>query len=282
MPEIQWFEEQLEVHQGRIFKVAFTDKLASVRSAFQKIEVFQTTAFGKMLVHDDVIMLTEKDEAHYHEMIVHPAMFTHPDPRRVLVVGGGDGGTMREVLKHSSVREAHLCEIDEEVVRVCQQHFPDLAGSFNDPRCKLFFEDGAKFIKEHRNFYDIIIVDSSDPVGPAEVLFRKDFYRSMFDALKPDGIAVTQSESIHYHETVIKELSNFCQEIYPLYRYYYALVPTYPSGIIGFSFCSKKHDPLKIPADKIKLPDGLKYYHPAIHQAAFVLPQFASSFFRKS
>jgi len=278
MSDFQWFEEQLDVKEGRIFKVAYTEKLVEVRSPFQKIEVLQTVAFGRMLVHDDVIMVTERDEAHYHEMIVHPGMITHPHPEKVLVIGGGDGGTMREVLKHNSVKEAHLCEIDEEVVKVCRQYFPALASSFDDPRCRLFFEDGAKFIKEHRNFYDLIIVDSSDPLGPAEVLFRRDFYAAMFDALKPDGIAITQSESIHYHAAIIKELSSFCRQIYPLYRYYYALVPTYPSGLIGFSFCSKCYDPLQADTEKISRLKGLRYYTPQVHSAAFALPAFCKDF----
>lgn len=281
MQNFKWFEEQLELAEGRIFKFAYTGKVEETRSAFQKIEVYQSVAFGKVLVHDDVIMVTEKDEPHYHEMIVHPALVTHPDPQRVLVIGGGDGGTMREVLKHGSVREAHLCEIDEEVVNVCRRHFPELASSFDDPRCRLFFEDGARFVRERPGYYDVIIVDSSDPVGPAEVLFRREFYQGLFDALRPDGIAVTQSESFHYHAPIIRQLSGFCREIFPLYRYFYAMVPTYPSGTIGFSFCSRKHDPLQADLSRAAKLPGLRYYHPGLHQAAFVLPKFCGEIFGK-
>jgi spermidine synthase len=274
-----WFEEQLEVSQGRIFKVKCTELIESVRSAFQKIDVYETVSFGKMLVHDDVIMVTEKDEAHYHEMIVHVALNTHPRPERVLVIGGGDGGTMREVLRHPEVRQAHLCEIDPEVVRVCRKHFPALACSFDDPRAELFFADGAEFIRTHKAFYDVIIVDSSDPVGPAEVLFRKEFYQEMFHALRPDGVAVTQSESFQYHAPVIAKVAAFSREIFPVYRYFYAMVPTYPSGLIGFSFCSKKYDPLvdfiEPRAEALK---GLSYYNPGIHHASFVLPEFTRAF----
>jgi len=275
----QWFEEQLDVSLGRIFKVAYSDKLESVRSPFQKIEVFQTLSFGKMLVHDDVIMVTEKDEAHYHEMIAHVALTIHPNPEKVLVIGGGDGGTMREVLRHRQVKTAHLCEIDEMVVRVCQKHFPNLASSFTDRRVGLFFEDGATFILAHPHEYDVIIVDSSDPIGPAEVLFRREFYQGMADALKPDGIAVTQSESLHYHGSIIGKLASFCREIFPIYRYYYALVPTYPSGLIGFSFCSRQYDPLvDFDERRAERLGHLRYYTPAIHRAAFTLPAFCRDF----
>lgn len=274
-----WFEEQLEVSLGRIFKVKCTKLLESVRSSFQKIDVYETVSFGKMLVHDDVIMVTEKDEAHYHEMIVHVALNTHPRPERVLVIGGGDGGTMREVMRHPEVRSAHLCEIDGEVVRVCRRHFPDLTRSFDDPRVELFFEDGAEFIRTHRDYYDVIIVDSSDPVGPAEVLFRREFYQGMHDALRPGGIAVTQSESFQYHAPVIAKVAAFSREIFPVYRYYYAAVPTYPSGLIGFSFCSKKYDPITdFDERRAMMLKGLTYYNAGIHRASFALPEFTRAF----
>ena len=274
-----WFEEQLEVSLGRIFKVKCTKLLESVRSSFQKIDVYETVSFGKMLVHDDVIMVTEKDEAHYHEMIVHVALNTHPRPERVLVIGGGDGGTMREVMRHPEVRSAHLCEIDGEVVRVCRRHFPDLTQSFDDPRVELFFEDGAEFIRTHRDYYDVIIVDSSDPVGPAEVLFRREFYQGMHDALRPEGIAVTQSESFQYHAPVIAKVAAFSREIFPVYRYYYATVPTYPSGLIGFSFCSKKYDPIAdFDERRAAMLKGLTYYNAGIHRASFALPEFTRAF----
>ncbi len=279
----RWFEEQLEVQVGRIFKVKYKELLETAHSPFQKIAVYDTVPFGKMLVHDDVIMVTEKDEANYHEMIAHVSLNTHPRPERVLVVGGGDGGTLREVLKHPEVKQAHCCEIDEKVVEVCRRHFPGLARSFTDPRVELFFEDGAAFIKNRKNFYDVIIVDSSDPIGPAEVLFRREFYQNMHAALRPDGIAITQSESIHYHPHIIAQLANFCQEIYPLYMYYYALVPTYPSGLIGFSFCSKKYHPLNdLDEKRAKRLKDLRYYNPPIHRASFVLPEFARGFLPSS
>ncbi len=269
----KWFEEKLEVEEGRVLKVRYKKLLKSVKSVFQKIDVYETDAFGKMLVHDEVIMLTEFDESHYHEMIVHPALLTHPNPEKVLIIGGGDGGTMREVLKHKEVKEAHLCEIDKMVVDVCKEFFPNLSKSFDDKRAKLFFEDGAKFVEQRKDYYDVIIVDSSDPIGPAEVLFQEKFYNDMFNSLKDDGIVITQSESFIYHKDIIENIASFSKRIFPYYSYYYTLVPTYPSGLIGFSFCSKKYDPLKdLNEERIKDLGNLKYYNKGIHYSAFNLP----------
>ena len=277
-----WFEEQLEVKEGRVLKIEYKELLESFRSQFQKIDIYETVPFGKMLVHDEVIMLTEFDEAHYHEMIVHVAMNVYPDPKRVLVIGGGDGGTLREVLKHEHVQTAHLCEIDGDVIRLCKKYFPSLSKSFDDSRTEVFLEDGAEFVKKRKNFYDIIIVDSSDPIGPAEVLFQEQFYRSMSDALTEDGIVITQSESFLYHRDIIKDIASFSKKIFPLYSYYYTIVPTYPSGLIGFSFCSKRYDPVKdFKPEKVGALQDLKYYSKDIHKAAFALPHAFADFLEK-
>jgi spermidine synthase len=269
-----WFEEQLELKKGRLIKIQYKELLESVQSQFQKIDVYDTVPFGKMLVHDNVIMLTEFDETHYHEMIVHVALNVHINPQRLLVIGGGDGGTLREVLKHNQVQSAHLCEIDGQVTEVCKKHFPNLSCSFDDPRVEVFLEDGAEFVKKRENFYDVIIVDSSDPIGPAEVLFQEQFYKNMFNALTHDGIVITQSESFMYHRDVIKNIVSFNKKIFPHYFYYYTMVPTYPSGVIGFSFCSKKYHPIKdFNPEKANALTGLKYYNKEIHKAAFTLPQ---------
>jgi spermidine synthase len=260
---------------GRSIQVRYKNVLESVTSKFQQIDVYDTVPFGKMLVHDEVIMLTEFDEAHYHEMIVHVAMNTHPNPENVLVIGGGDGGTLREVLKHKEVKQGHLCEIDDQVVEVCKRHFPNLSCSFDDPRAELFFEDGAEFIKQRKNHYQVIIVDSSDPIGPAEVLFQEEFYKSMREALTDDGIIVTQSESFMYHGDIIRNIASFSRKLFPIYHYYYTMVPTYPSGLIGFSFCSKKLDPIRdFKEEKIGNLKDLKYYSREIHRSAFQLPAF--------
>lgn len=278
-----WFEEQLEIKDGRMIKIQYKELLDSVQSQFQQIDVYDTVSFGKMLVHDDVIMVTEFDEAHYHEMIVHVALNVHANPRRVLVIGGGDGGTLREVLKHQQVQSAHLCEIDGQVIETCKRHFPNLSCSFDDPRAEVFLEDGAEFVKKRENFYDVIIVDSSDPIGPAEVLFQEQFFRSMSNALTHDGIVITQSESFQYHRHIIKNIVASNKKIFPLYFYYYSMVPTYPSGVIGFSFCSKKYHPIEdFNPKRADALTGLKYYNKEIHKAAFVLPQGFAEFLEKN
>jgi len=274
-----WIEEKLEIKNGRALKVRITKSLEKIKSEFQEIEVVESESFGKILLIDGIIMLTDADEFCYHEMITHIPLCVHPKAQKVLVIGGGDGGTVREILKHDSVNEVDVCEIDEKVIEISKKHFPYLANSFNDPKVKVYCEDGNKFIKNHKDEYDIIIVDSSDPIGPAEVLFRREFYEAMYQALKNNGIVVTQAESFFYHKKIIKSLFSFIKEIYPISEYYYTLVPTYPSGIIGFTFCSKKYHPIQDfnETEILKLND-LKYYNQKIHKASFALPAFVQEY----
>jgi len=274
-----WIEEKLEIKKGRALKVRITKSLEKIKSEFQEIEVVESESFGKVLLIDGVIMLTESDEFCYHEMIAHVPLCVHPKAQKVLVIGGGDGGTIREILKHDNIKEIEICEIDKKVIEVSKRHFPNLGNSFDDPKVKIFCEDGNKFIRKRKNEYDLIVVDSSDPIGPAEVLFRKEFYEAMYQALKDDGIVVTQAESFFYHRKIIKSLFSFIKDIYPISEYYYTLVPTYPSGMIGFTFCSKKYHPIKDfnKTEALKLTD-LKYYNKNIHRAAFDLPTFAQGY----
>ncbi len=274
-----WIEEKLGLEKGRTLKIKVKKLREKIKSKYQEIEVVESEPFGKILLIDGVIMLTEADEFCYHEMIAHVPLCVHPEAQKVLVIGGGDGGTVREILKHQKVKEVEVCELDEKVVEVSKRHFPSLASSFNDFRVKVYFEDGSKFIKTHQKEYDLIIVDSSDYIGPAEVLFQREFYEAMFQALTDDGIVVTQAESFFYDEKLIKSLFSFIKEIYPIGEYYYTLVPTYPSGVIGFTFCSKKYYPLNDfnQAEALELND-LKYYNPAIHKAAFCLPTFVQAY----
>ncbi len=281
MPELSnlWFEENFEFELGRTIKIKIEKMIEQFDSPFQRIEVYQTRPFGRMLVLDGVIMCTEWDEHAYHEMLTHVPMFTHPGPEKVLVVGGGDGGTIREVLKHPTVKEAFLCEIDEHVIRLSQKHLPALASSLDDPRVKIVYEDGAKFVKGHKNYFDIILIDSSDPIGPATVLFSEEFYSSMRDSLREGGIAATQSESFFYHGDIVQKLTGYAKKLFPIPGYYFTVVPTYPSGIIGFTFCSKKYHPLKDVDEKriAALQPMLQYYNYAIHRGAFALPSFIAS-----
>lgn len=276
---MDWFEEQLEIQRGRAVRIAVKRLLVSRQSPFQKIDVYDTVSFGRMLVHDQVIMATESDEAHYHEMIAHVPLCVHPNPQKVLVIGGGDGGTVRELLKHPDVETVHLCEIDEMVVEVCREYFPGLSGGLSDPRVNCFFEDGAAFVEARKGEYDVIIVDSSDPIGPAEVLFQERFYRHLHAALREDGILVSQSESFHYHREIIENLAAHAAAIFPVYRYYITMVPTYPSGVIGFSFCSKSYDPLAdFRPERITPLGRLRYYNRDIHRGSFALPESFRSF----
>ena len=272
-----WYHDSLESSYGLQTSIKIKGVLCNYRSKWQEIVIFETEKLGKMLVLDGITMLTEFDESAYHEMIVHVPLLTHPSPSAVLVIGGGDGGTVREIIKHPEVELVHVCELDEEVVKACRKHIPSLASSFDDPRVKIFFEDGARFVKDHRGTYDIIIVDSTDPIGPGEILFQRPFYSDMKNALKNDGIAVTQCESMYLHREVISKISSFSSEIYPLVNYYYTLVPTYPSGIIGFFFNSLKWDPQKdFSTQRAEKLHGLRYYSKDIHTAAFILPRFGA------
>jgi len=274
-----WFQDCIEFGHGSTLSIKIKDVLYHGRSAFQEIAVLGTEKMGRLLVIDGVTMLTEYDESAYHEMIAHVPLLVHPKPSRVLVIGGGDGGTVREVLKHPEVEAVHLCEIDEDVVRVCREYLPSLASGLDDPRVEIFYEDGAKFVADRRSAYDVVIVDSTDPFGPGQILFQEPFYADMKRCLTEQGIAVTQCESIYLHRPVIEGVYSFARKLYPGLGYYYTLVPTYPSGIIGFFFCSKKLDPLggvdERRAAKLR---GLKYYSPEMHRAAFALPRFAREF----
>lgn len=271
-----WLDEILEIEGGRAMKIKITKMLEQYDSPFQRIELYETKAFGRMLILDGVVMCTEADEHAYHEMIVHVPMFTHPNPESVLVIGGGDGGTLREVLKHPGVKRADICEIDGDVIRLSKKHLPGMACSYEDKRVSVYTEDGAKFIRERKNSYDVILVDSSDPIGPAEVLFREEFYAAIKDALKEDGIATNQCESMFYHGHIIERTMGFVKKLFAVPSYYYTMVPTYPSGVIGFAYCSKKYHPLKdFREERVEpMQSSMKYYNPGVHRGAFALPSF--------
>lgn len=276
-----WYQDSIEFGHGCALRIKIKDVLFQVRSEYQEIVVMETERLGRMLVIDGITMLTEYDEHAYHEMIAHVPLLTHPRPSRVLIIGGGDGGAAREVLKHPEVESVHLCEIDPEVVRVCREYLPALASSYDDPRVQVFFEDGAKYLSDRSESYEVIIVDSTDPLGPGQILFQEAFYADMKKALCPDGIAVTQCESMYLHGHVIKGVYSFARDLYPAVGYYYTLVPTYPSGIIGFFFCSRGPDPLgEIDTKRADALKNLRYYTPEVHRAAFTLPRFAADFFR--
>ncbi len=273
----KWFEEEGEKLKSNL-KIRVKKKILSKKTKFQKLEVYETESFGKLLVLDDAVMLTEFDEFSYHEMIVHVPLLTHKKPEKVAVIGGGDGGAVREILKHKTVKRVDLIEIDEEVVKTSLKYFPKVSKSLKDKRVKIYYEDGFKFLKEKKNEYDAIIVDSTDPVKMAKKLFGKEFYKMLYESLKKDGIAVTQSENFFRYKDLIKQLSRIGKKIFPIYEYYWTAVPTYPDGIIGFSLLSKKYLPFDVDAFKrikrIKNYKKLNYFNEEIFYASFALPSF--------
>ncbi len=265
-----WFFESIEFNQGRALALK-AKQLYSTQSSFQKIEVYNTNSFGKMLVLDGAIQLTQADEFAYHEMIVHPALNTHPKTEKVLIIGGADGGTARETAKHKTIKEIHLCDLDKKVVLTSKKFLPFTAAGLKDKRLSVFHKDGFKFLKEKENYYDVIIIDSTDPIGVGKILFSSKFFKLVFNSLKKDGIMVNQFQSMFYEKKLIKEITKTIKKIFPKFWYYYTLVPSYPSGTIGFGFASKKHSPLNPKNKNIK---DLKYYNLEIHKASFVLPKF--------
>lgn len=249
-------------------------------SDFQKVAVLDTVEFGRMLTLDNVIQTTERDEFVYHEMITHVGLVTHPNPRRVLVIGGGDGGAIREVVKHKEVEKAVHVEIDEKVIEASKMHLPTLSCGFEDSRVEIRIEDGIKHVAENKDTYDIIIIDSTDPVGPAVGLFSEEFYRQVYDALKEDGLFVAQTESPFFNKDIIKQVQKTLSGIFPISRLFYGVVPTYPGGAWTFSMGSKKYDPLDVkPGDIPEL--GTRWYSPLVHQSAFVLPPFVEDYLKE-
>lgn len=271
-----WFTEKQTSDLALSFRVKET--LHREKSKFQEILVVDTYQYGRLLALDGVVMTTVADEFVYHEMITHVPLFTHPSPQEVAVVGGGDGGSIREILRHPEVKRATLVEIDERVVEVSRQYLPELSSGLSDPRVDIRIEDGIKHMAEVENRYDCVIVDSTDPVGPAVGLFREDFYRSIYRALKEDGIFAAQTESLFLHQDLLLEIVQAIRKVFPIVRVYWAAVPTYPSTAWSFTIGSKKYDPLAVDFARFggKVPFPTKYYTPEIHKAAFVLPAYAA------
>ena len=276
-----WFSEICPMWPGISLSLEIEKVLYTNKSKFQQIDLFQTKNHGKMLVLDGIIQLTQSDEFAYQEMLGHVPMFAHPNPENILVIGGGDGGVLREIGRHDCVKNIDFCEIDEEVIKVCKQFLPDLACGFDDPRVNIHITDGSLWVKEHKDRYDVIIVDSSDPIGPGEILFEKPFYKGLKGALKQNGIAATQGESFFMHKECVTHLLKITKKLFPVHGYSYFLVPTYPGGNIGICLGSLGPE-VKKPNRKItkKFQEQLKYYCPEIHEASFVLPWFARKMFK--
>lgn len=246
-------------------------RLLSERTAFQKMEVYETDSFGRILVLDGLIQTTEKDEHFYHEMLVHPAMMSHPRPREVLVIGGGDGGALREVLRYP-VKRALLVEIDARVIEVCRELFPGLAASFGDPRAEIAVDDGNRYVRQTDRRFDIIVVDSSDPVGPSAILHQGRFFGALKRCLRPGGVITAQAGDPLFCLDHLKKKRRFLRKLFRFAPYYFGPVPTYPGGLWCYAFLSDRIDPLRV--YRRRPPKKLKYYNPDVHRAAFAMPEF--------
>ncbi len=267
-----WFTERQTPGMALSLKVARTVRREKTR--YQDLAVLETVDTGHVLVLDGCVMTTELDEFAYHEMIAHVPMCSHPEPRKVLVIGGGDGGTVREVLKHPCVDTAVLAEIDERVIEASRAHLPNLSRALQDRRCQVMVGDGAEHVRTHPAEYDVIICDSTDPVGPGEVLFSSEFFRASYESLTDDGVFCTQSESPFLHADLISRIIRGLREFFPIVRLYLTCVPTYPGGLWSFALASKRYDPL---AHRRPIELDTRYYSPAIHDASFVLPRFVEA-----
>ncbi len=275
-----WFTERNEDiamslrHRG--------DKLFSKKSDFQKVEVYDTYAYGRLLTLDGLVMTSQKDEYVYHEMISHIAMQSHPSPKRVLVIGGGDGGVVRELLRYEQLEQVVMVEIDRMVVDASKEFLPEIASEFDNPRLELHIDDGIKYVQSAADeSFDIVIVDSTDPVGPGEGLFTAEFYTDVHRILNSNGIMVTQSESPRFNTKVFQEIFECYRGIFGAdnVHCYLAYVPTYPTGMWSFSFSTKGniHPTNSMNTEAIESfsrQHNLRYYNADIHKAAFAMPGY--------
>ncbi|ARE86349.1 polyamine aminopropyltransferase [Clostridium formicaceticum] len=243
------------------------------KSDFQEVAILELQELGRALALDGAIQVTVKDEFVYNEMITHVPLFTHPNPEKVLIIGGGDGGAAREAAKHPKVKQVDMCEIDPVVIEACREYLPEMSVSYDNPKVNVITKDGIAFIKNNPNTYDVIIIDSSDPVGPAVELFQKQFYTDVRGALKEDGLFVCQSESLFLHMQLIKDVYASISSLFPIARVYTSTNATYPGFLWSYTMGSKRYDPL---AKEELEPQTFqtKYYNHDLFKASFALPNF--------
>ncbi len=273
-----WFTEEHTLAKDVRFSIKVDEHIVSARSDFQRIDIFKSAQFGKVLALDGYLMLTEKDEFVYHEMITHVPMAVNPEIANVLVIGAGDGGTIRELVRYPNILRIDMVEIDKLVVDVSREYLPKTASSLDDKRVNIFYEDGMKFVRSKENYYDLIIVDSTDPFGPSEGLFTKEFYGNCYSALTKDGILVNQHESPFYEHDAkaMQKINRRLRQVFPICCVYQAHIPTYPSGHWLFGFSSKKLHAVDDLKAKRWNELGLltKYYNTDLHVGAFALPTY--------
>ncbi|MCT4583562.1 MAG: polyamine aminopropyltransferase [Peptostreptococcaceae bacterium] len=271
-----WYYEN---HQDTVtFGIKVDKHLYTNKSDFQQIDIFENDVFGKFMTLDGLMMVTEKDEFIYHDMITHIPLAVNPNIKRVLVIGGGDGGTVRELTRYKHITKIDMVEIDELVVKASIEHLPITSCKLDDKRVNLYYQDGLEFVKGKENEYDLILVDSTDPIGPGEGLFTREFYRDCYKALSEDGILINQNESPYYesyrHE--MKRANEKIKEVFDIVNVYQFHMPTYPSGHWLFGFASKTYHPIKDLKKDIWENFGIKtkYYNTDIHVGSFMLPTY--------
>lgn len=270
-----------EVNAGWGLTVKVREQLCDIRSPWQHIEIFETVNLGRLLMLDGIVQLTSYDEFAYHEMMANlPFYACSHVPERALVIGGGDGGVLRELGRHGELKQIDICEIDEEVIKAAKKYLPETACGYDDERVHLHVGDGSVFIQEHPDTYDIIIVDSTDPGGPGEPLFGERFYADMKRALRKGGVIGTQAESFYLLPEIAQSVVKFAGTFFRSSGFAQINVPTYPTGLIGCCVASDEGD-VRIPK---RTPDAalqkqLRYYTPEIHRGAFTLPKFACELF---
>lgn len=271
-----WFHDEHTDNVKLAIRVDY--QVFSAQSEIQRIDVLESKEFGKILVVDGDLMLTEKDEFIYHEMISHVPMAVHPQVEKILVIGGGDGGVVRELAKYDTVEQIDVVEADPLLVEVCRKYFPQMACSLNDPRVHIYHGDGLRFIRSKSDAYDLIIIDSPNPFGAGEGLFTKEFYGNCFNALHEDGIMINQHESPFYKEEAFQcqRMHKRIIESFPISRIYQAHIPSYPSGHWLFGFASKRYHPIHdMDGIQWKLRGiQTKYYLPRLHEGVFALPAY--------
>lgn len=245
--------------------------IVAEQSPYQHVMILDSYDFGRMLVLDGAVQTTSLDGFIYNEMITHVPLSLHPDPKRVLIIGGGDCGAAREATKHERVQQIDLVEIDERVVAVCKQHLQEVSGNLSDPRVRFLYQDGVEFVKHVVDEYDVIIVDSSDPVGPAKLLFEQEFYQNIYKALKKDGLMVCQSQSPIFHFEMVEHIYRNIQSLFPQTKMYTAVVPTYPGGLWSFTLGSKRALPSP---EQLRFALETQYVNEDILKSCFQLPQF--------
>ncbi len=262
-------------------KISLKGKLLyKEKTPYQDLRIYKTECFGNLLLLDGAIQTTEKDEFIYHEMLTHTVMLIHPQPKRILIIGGGDGGILKEVTKYKDVESIYLVEIDKRVIEISQKYLKAICqNSFEDKRVNIIIEDGAKFVKKTKEKFDIVIVDSPDPIGVAKVLFSTKFYKDIFNCLGKDGLIIRHTGSTILQESVLEGNWKILNKIFPYVWIHLIATPTYIGGFFSLTVASKKIDLFKIDIDKLekkfnRLKIKTKYYNPYLHIASCVLPEY--------